>query len=490
MTEPYQLSAWQASEELQAKKLSARELVESFLHRIGQLEAKIHAYHLVMRDYALSLADKIDERRAKGEMLPKWAGVPIAIKDNMCMNNGAPTACGSKMLENFKPPYDATIVVKLLNEGLIPIGKTNMDEFAMGSSTENSAFGRTMNPWDFSRVPGGSSGGSAAAVIADEAPLALASDTGGSIRQPAAFCSVTGMKPTYGRISRYGLVAFASSLDQIGPMAKDARDAAELLRIISGLDPLDSTSIDTPVPDYAALLSGDVKGARIGIPKEYFIEGLNPEIRDAVLAAARYFESQGAECLEISLPHTEYAIATYYMICTAEASSNLARYDGVVYGYRAQGPHDNIVEMYNKTRSEGFGPEVKRRIMLGTFVLSAGYYEAYYRRAQRVRTLIKNDFDAAFEKVDAVLCPATPSPPFKAGEKTDDPLEMYLSDVFTAPLNLAGLPGLVIPGGFSSDGLPISIQLIGPALSEDRLLNIAYCYQQGTNHHLMRPTLQ
>lgn len=488
MTEPFQLTAWQAADELQKKSLSARELIQSVLKRIENVDPKIHAFQTVLNDYALSLAEQIDEHRAKGDSLPDWAGIPIAVKDNFCMKEG-PTTCSSVMLEHFQSPYESTVVRKLLDAGLIPIGKTNMDEFAMGSSTENSAFGRTMNPWDYDRIPGGSSGGSAASVIADETILSIGSDTGGSIRQPAAFCSITGMKPTYGRVSRYGLVAFASSLDQIGPMTKDVRDAAGLLRIISGLDPMDATSIDTPVPDYTAEVTGDVKGLKIGIPKEYFIEGLNQEIVNTVQKAAEYYQSQGCECIDISLPHTEYAIATYYMICTAEASSNLARYDGVVYGYRSGESVNNIVEMYRKTRSEGFGPEVKRRIMLGTYVLSAGYYEAYYRRAQRVRTLIKQDFDKAFENVDVVLCPSTPSLPFKAGEKTDDPLEMYLSDVFTAPLNLSGLPGLVIPGGFSSEGLPISIQLIGPTLSEAKLLNIAHSFQLGTDHHLRRPTL-
>ncbi len=488
MTEPYQLTACEAAEALQNGSLSSSELTRSVLDRIESLDAKVKAFQTVMPEKALTMAQEIDERRTKGEELHPWAGVPIALKDNFCLKE-APCTCSSKILETFIPPYNATVVDKMLAAGLIPIGKTNLDEFAMGSSTENSAYKTTGNPWDLERVPGGSSGGSAAAVIADETILAVGSDTGGSIRQPAAFCSITGMKPTYGRISRYGLVAFASSLDQIGPMTKDVRDAAGLLEIMSGVDPHDSTSIDQPVPHYLNELTGDVKGLKIGIPKEYSIDGMNPEIKEVWDNAAKFYEEQGAECREISLPHTEYAIATYYMISTAEASSNLARYDGVVYGYRSEGPHDNIVDMYCKSRSEGFGAEVKRRIMLGTYVLSAGFYDAYYRRAQRVRTLIKNDFDAAFKEVDIVLCPATPSTPFKAGEKTGDPLEMYLSDVFTAPLNLAGLPGIVIPGGFSSDGLPISIQMIGPALQESLLLNTAHCYQLGTDHHHKRPTL-
>ncbi len=488
MTEPYQLTAWQAAEALRTRELSARELTVSVLQRIARVESQIHAYQHVIEERALALADEIDARRARGETPHPWAGIPVAIKDNMCLR-GVPATCSSKMLERFIPPYDATVVEKMREAGLIPIGKTNLDEFAMGSSTENSAFGRTRNPWNLDAVPGGSSGGSTAAVSAGETILALGSATGGSIRQPAAFCSVVGLKPTYGRVSRWGLIAFASSLDQIGPITKDARDAAGLLRIIAGHDRRDSTSIDDPVPDYPAGLTGGVKGMRIGIPKEYMIEGLNPEVRAAVENAARYFEEQGAVCREISLPHTEYAIATYYMICTAEASSNLARYDGVVFGHRGAGPFDNLIEMYRQSRSEGFGPEVKRRIMLGTYVLSAGYFDAYYRRAQRVRTLIKRDFDLAFEAVDVVLSPATPTPPFQAGAKTGDPLEMYLSDVFTAPVNLAGLPGIAIPGGFSADHLPIGLQLIGPVLSESRLLNVAYGFQLGTDHHKKKPRL-
>ncbi len=487
MAEPYQLTAFEAAKELKNKNLSARELIASIFSRIDRVEETIHAYQLVMREHAQKRAAEIDELRAKGEEPSPWAGLPIAVKDNMCLRSFTMT-CSSRILENFVPPYDATVVQKLNAAGLIPIGKTNLDEFAMGSSTENSAFGRTKNPWDIDRVPGGSSGGSAAAVSAGEAILALGSDTGGSIRQPAAFCSITGMKPTYGRVSRYGLVAFASSLDQIGPMTRDARDAALLLQIIAGHDPRDSTSINQPVPDYIASLTGKVEGLKIGIPQEYFIEGMNQEIKEAVVTAAKQLEKEGAICSEISLPNTEYAIATYYMICTAEASSNLARYDGVVYGYRGKNP-ENLVDMYCKTRSEGFGAEVKRRIMLGTYVLSAGYFEAYYRRAQRVRTLIKQDFDNAFKQVDAVLCPTTPSPPFKAGEKTNDPLEMYLSDVFTAPLNLAGLPGVTVPGGFSVDGLPMGIQFISSPLTEERLLNLSYCFQQCTNHHKKKPPL-
>lgn len=488
MTQPFHFTACEASKALQDKSLSATELVESVLSRIDSVDSKVHAFHTVTREHAQEQAKQIDEKRAKGETLHPWAGIPIALKDNMC-TIGSPTTCSSRMLENFNSPYNATVVKKVLEAGMIPIGKTIMDEFAMGSSTEHAYFGRTNNPWDLDCVPGGSSGGSSAAVIAEEAIVALGSDTGGSIRQPAAFCSVNGLKPTYGRVSRYGLIAFASSLDQIGPMTKDARDAAGLLQIISGVDPHDSTSINEPVPDYLGQINEDVKGVKIGLPKEYSIDGMNPDAKRVVDEAAKYYESQGAELVEISLPHTEYAIAVYYLICTAECSSNLGRYDGVVFGHRSEGPHDNIVEMYCKSRSEGFGEEVKRRIMLGTYVLSAGFYDAYYRRAQRVRSLIKQDFDQAFESVDVVLCPSTPSPAFKAGEKIDDPLDMYLSDVFTAPLNLAGLPGISIPGGFSSEGLPLGIQLIAPVLREDRLFQMSCNFQQGTQHHKKRPTL-
>lgn len=488
MTEPCQLTAWQAADLLNKKELSSRELVSSVFDRIEAVEPRVHAYQCLLREEAEARATAIDAQRAKGEEPSPWAGVPIAIKDNMCLQ-GCPTTCSSKMLETFTPPYDATVVQRMLDAGLVPVGKTVMDEFAMGSSTEHAAFGRSSNPWDLDCVPGGSSGGSTAAVSADETILSIGSDTGGSIRQPAAFCSVTGFKPTYGRVSRYGLVAFASSLDQIGPIVKDVKDAAILMKIISGVDPMDSTTIDQPVPDYPNLLSGDIKGAKIGVPKEYFPEGMNAEVKAAVDLAVKTFEDLGASIHEVSLPHTEYAIATYYIVCTAEASSNLARYDGVVYGRRSDETPENLVDMYLKARSEGFGSEVKRRIMLGTYVLSAGFFDAYYRKAQKVRTLMKNDFDTAFQNVDFIVCPATPSPPFKAGEKTSDPLEMYLSDVFTAPANLAGLPGLVVPGGFNQAGLPIGLQIIGPVLSEERILNIGHAFQQATEHHKQKPPL-
>lgn len=489
MSELHELTAWQAAQKLQQKEISSRELVDAVLRRIDHVEDRIHAYEVVLAEQSLERAAQIDEKRAQQADLPPWAGVPLALKDNMCLQN-APCTCSSRMLESFVPPYDGTVVRKCLDAGLVPVGKTVMDEFAMGSSTEHAAFGRANNPWDLDCVPGGSSGGSTAAVSADECIIALGSDTGGSIRQPAAFCSVTGMKPTYGRVSRYGLVAFASSLDQIGPITKDVRDAAGLLSIISGHDRMDSTSINQPVPDYSDAITGDVKGLKIGLPKEFFPSMLSDEIRQVIDEAAQYYKNQGAELVEISLPHTDYAIATYYIICTAEASSNLARYDAVVYGTRSEEAVDNLVEMYRRTRSENFGAEVKRRIMLGTYVLSAGYFEAYYRRAQRVRTLIRREYEEAFQKVDVILCPATPTPPFKAGEKLDDPLQMYLSDVFTAPVNMAGLPGLVIPAGFSSDDLPIGLQLIGPVLSEGQLLNAGYAFQQGTEHHKRKPAIQ
>ena len=398
-------------------------------------------------------------------------GIPISIKDNIC-TKGIPTTCASKILENFIPPYDATVIERLKNAGAIIIGKTNMDEFAFGSSTENSAFGPTKNPYDYLRVPGGSSGGSAASVGADLCFASLGSDTGGSIRQPACFCGVVGMKPTYGRVSRYGLIAFASSLDQIGPITKNVKDNALLLKIISGRDIFDSTSIDIKVPDYLKFLEGDLKDMKIGIPKEYFVEGIDKEIKNKIFEILKIMENLGANIEEISLPHTSYGIATYYIIATAEASSNLARFDGVKYGYRSKN-YKNLIEMYMKTRGEGFGNEVKRRIILGTYVLSRGYYEAYYLKAQKVRTLIKNDFEEAFKKVDIIITPTTPELPFKLGEKKDDPLKMYLSDIFTVNVNLSGLCALNLPVGFSSSNLPIGIQIIGSYFKEEIILKVA-----------------
>ena len=411
--------------------------------------------------------------------------MPIAIKDVICIQ-GSLTTCGSRILEGFVAPYDATVTEKLRHAGAIFIGKTNLDEFAMGSSTENSAFIKTRNPWDLDRVPGGSSGGSAAAVAAGLCAGALGTDTGGSIRQPASFCGVVGIKPTYGRVSRFGLVAFASSLDQIGPITRDVEDAAIMLQAIAGYDPGDSTSVDLPVPDYRAALKEPIRGLRLGIPREYFIEGTDPEVAEAVRNAISTCRELGAQIVDISLPHTEYGIAAYYIIAPAEASSNLARYDGVKYGHRAQGARD-LIEMYRKSRSQGFGAEVKRRIMLGTYVLSAGYYDAYYRKASQVRTLIRRDFLEAFEKCDAILAPVSPIPAFKIGEKFDDPLQMYLSDVFTLPASLAGIPGISVPCGFTSEKLPIGLQILGPHFREELILRIAYQFEQATPFHLQRP---
>jgi aspartyl-tRNA(Asn)/glutamyl-tRNA(Gln) amidotransferase subunit A len=416
-------------------------------------------------------------------------GMPIAVKDNICTERVL-TTCGSRMLANFVPPYDATVIARLRAQGYLLIGKTNLDEFAMGSSTEHSAFGPTRNPWNLSCVPGGSSGGSAAAVAAEECVAALGSDTGGSIRQPAAFCGVVGLKPTYGRVSRFGLVAFASSLDQIGPITRDVTDAAILLNVIAGHDPLDATSADCPAPDYTrALKKKDLKKLTVGVPREFFGEGLDPEVEQAVWTAIDLLKTLGGEIREISLPTTRYAVAIYYLIATAEASSNLARFDGVRYGLRAKQAND-LMDMYLKTRQEGFGPEVKRRIMLGTYALSAGYYEAFYGKAQAARTLTKRDFDNAFTEVDVIATPVTPTPAFKLGEKSEDPLKMYLSDIYTIPVNLAGLPAIAVPCGFSKAGLPIGLQLIGRPFAEDTILRAAYAYEQATTWHLKRPPLR
>jgi aspartyl-tRNA(Asn)/glutamyl-tRNA(Gln) amidotransferase subunit A len=470
------LSVSELRRKLRARGASPLEALDALDARIGKVDPVIHGY--LSRDYAAAraLAEKADVNLPLG-------GVPIAIKDVINVN-GEPCSCGSKILDGYRANYDATVIAKLRAAGAIPFGRCNMDEFAMGSSTENSAFGRSCNPWDPSRVPGGSSGGSAAVVAANEAFAALGSDTGGSIRQPAALCGCVGLKPTYGRVSRFGLVAFASSLDQIGPFTKTVEDAALLLNAISGRDPLDSTSLDEPVPDYTAQLGRDLKGVKLGMPREYFISGIDPQVDAAVRAAIRHYESLGAEIVEVSLPHTEHAVGVYYIIATAEASANLARFDGVRYGARAG--NGNILEMYGRTREEGFGPEVKRRIILGTYVLSSGYYDAYYLRAQKVRTLIRGDFTRAFEKVDAIICPTTPEPAFKAGDRTDDPLKMYLADIFTIACNLAGTCGMSIPCGFAdTDGkkLPIGLQLIGQPFQEARLLQIAHAYEKSTDWH-------
>jgi len=404
----------------------------------------------------------------------------------MC-TKGIRTTCASKILKDFIPPYESTATSKLVDQGYVLIGKTNLDEFAMGSSTENSGFHTTANPWDTERIPGGSSGGSAAAVAADECIAALGSDTGGSIRQPAALCGVVGLKPTYGRVSRYGLVAFASSLDQIGPITKNVKDAAILMNVIAGNDPMDSTSASVPTPDFTAAIGKDIKGLKIGIPKEYFIEGIDPEVNSAVQAAIKQYEALGAVPVAVSLPHSDYAIATYYVLATSEASSNLARYDGVKYGSRAEGK--DLIDMYMQTRARGFGPEVKRRIMLGTYTLSSGYYDAYYKKAQQVRTLLKQDFEEAFKTVDVILTPTTPTAAFKKGEKTDDPLQMYLADIFTISVNLAGVPAISIPCGYTSNNLPIGLQLIGRHFDEESLLQAAHAYEQSTEWHRRRPNL-
>jgi len=481
----HELTIREAHDLLAAGQVSAVELTEAVLERITALDNAIKAYLTLTPEDALAQAHAADERRAAGEDTP-LLGIPLAIKDILC-TKGIHTTCGSRILESFIPPYDATAVARLKAAGAVLLGKTNTDEFAMGSSTENSAFFTTHNPWDLDRVPGGSSGGSAAAVAADECLGALGTDTGGSVRQPAGLCGVVGLKPTYGRVSRYGLVAFASSLDQVGMLAKDVADAAILLQAIAGHDAQDSTSLDVPVPDYCAALTDDVQGVRVGVPREYFIAGMQPEVETAVRAAIDRMADRGAEVVEVRLPHTEYAVPVYYLIAPAEASANLARYDGVRYTLRAD--DGGLNEMYRTTRGQGFGPEVKRRIMLGTYALSAGYYDAYYLKAQKVRTLIKADFDAAFEQVDVIVAPTSPTTAFRIGEKSDDPLQMYLSDVFTLSMNLAGICGLSVPCGFDADDMPIGLQVMGPALGEQQVLRVAFAYEQATGWHTRRPPL-
>ena len=486
MNELTALTIHELAERYRSGEATPSQAVQAYLARIAALDAKLRAYVTVTGEQALARAAAAEKRIRAGRPLGLLDGVPLAIKDVIC-TKGVRTTCSSKILEAFVPPYDATVVARLDAAGALALGKTNMDEFAMGSSTENSAFFPTRNPWDADRVPGGSSGGSAAAVTADLAAAALGTDTGGSIRQPAAFCGVVGIKPTYGRVSRYGLVAFASSLDQIGPIAKDVRDAALVLQAIAGHDPLDSTSADVSAPDYLAALDQGVAGLRLGIPREYFIEGMDPEVERAVREAIGILTSLGARTEAISLPTTDYALAAYYLIAPAEASSNLARYDGVKYGFRAAGGKD-LIEMYGRTRALGFGPEVKRRIMLGTYALSAGYYEAYYGKAQRVRTLVRRDFEAAFARVDLVACPTAPNVAFKLGEK-EDPLQMYLNDVFTIPVNLAGLPAISLPCGFTLAGLPIGLQLIGKPFDEATLLRVAHAYEHAAPWRGKRPAL-
>lgn len=472
-------------QQLVKKERSAVEIAQAALDRVQRLEPQLHSFLAVTADVALAQAQQVDAKIAAGEDIGLLAGIPIGIKDNLC-TQGIPTTCGSQILANFVPPFESTVTTKLAEAGAVMVGKTNLDEFAMGSSTENSGFRRTHNPWNLETVPGGSSGGSAAAVAADQCVVALGSDTGGSIRQPASFCGVVGLKPTYGLVSRFGLVAYASSLDQIGPFGRTVEDAAILLGAIAGHDPKDSTSLDVAIPDYTQSLLPDLKGVKVGVIRETFGEGLDETVATAVRTAIEQLQALGAEVQEISCPRFRYGLPTYYIIAPSEASANLARYDGVKYGFR-QPESENILEMYTKTRAQGFGAEVKRRIMLGTYALSAGYYDAYYLKAQKVRTLIKQDFEAAFEAVDVLVCPTAPTTAFKAGDKTEDPISMYLSDLMTIPVNLAGLPGMSLPCGFDGAGLPIGLQIVGNVLREDQIFRVAYAYEQSTTWHQQHP---
>ncbi len=484
--ELYEQTAHELHEMLVRKEVTSREITQSVLKRVEEVEGRVHAFITPTPELALEQAAAADARIQRGDTGP-LTGIPLALKDVIC-TKGILTTCGSHILDNFVPPYDATVVEKLKAAGAVLVGKTNMDEFAMGSSTENSHFGPTRNPWDLERTPGGSSGGSAAAVAAGECTASLGSDTGGSIRQPAACCGTVGMKPTYGRVSRYGLVAFASSLDQIGPFSRDVRDTALVLNAISGHEPRDSTSVDLPVPDYTRSLVEGLRGMVLGIPGDVSGEGIDPEVASAVHRAVETLKGLGAEIADVSLPHSEYALAVYYLVAPCEASSNLARYDGVKYGFRSTGVQD-LLEMYQETRRKGFGAEVKRRIMLGTYALSAGYYDAYYLKASRVRTLIREDFQKAFEKCDVIVTPTAPTPAFKLGEKVDDPLQMYLSDIFTIPCNLAGLPGISLPCGFTAEGLPIGLQILGNHFQEEKILRAAFSFEQNTDYHLRKPPL-
>jgi aspartyl-tRNA(Asn)/glutamyl-tRNA(Gln) amidotransferase subunit A len=484
MGEPiYSLSISQLAPLLAAGEVSPPEVTEALLARIQERDRELNTYITVDEAGARAMAEEAAARLKNGTATP-LTGIPLALKDVM-VTRGLRTTCGSRILGNFIPPYDAFVCARLRQSGAVFLGKVNMDEFAMGSSTENSAFGPTLNPWNRDYIPGGSSGGSAAAVAADLCSASLASDTGGSIRLPASLCGVVGLKPTYGRVSRYGLVAYASSLDQIGPLTKEVRDAALLLQAVAGHDPKDSTSVAEPVPDYLEKLGREIKGLKIGVPQEFFGEGLDPEVEAAVKAALKTLNGLGAEIIEVSLPHTEYAVATYYVLAVAEASSNLARYDGVKYGFRAEG--GNLQEMYAQTRAQGFGAEVRRRIMLGTYTLSAGYYEAYYQKASQVRALMRRDFEAAFERCQLIATPVSPTPAFRLGEKIDDPLTMYLVDIFTLSANLGGIPGISVPCGFSSGGLPIGLQLLGPVFGEAELLQVAYAFEQATDFHRRKP---
>ena len=484
----YEYTAHELAEMLNKKEISSEELTKAYYDRIKEKDEEVKAYVSLIEDKALKRAKQVDEKRAKNEDLGKYAGIPIGIKDNMCIRN-TKTTCSSKMLENFVSPYNATVIDKLNSEDLVFLGKLNMDEFAMGGSTEYSAFFKTHNPWDLSRVPGGSSGGSAAAVAAKMAPWTLGSDTGGSIRQPSSLCGVVGLKPTYGLVSRYGLVAFASSLDQIGPITKDVTDAAILLNLIAGHDEKDSTSLKLEKKDYTLSLKNDVKGMKIGIPKEYIGEGINEEVKSAILEVAKKYEEMGAIVEECSLDVGKYATAVYYIIACAEASSNLGRFDGIRYGYRSEN-FENLKDIYKNSRSEGFGPEVKRRIILGTYVLSSGYYDAYYKKAQKVRTVIKNAYNELFQKYDLLLTPTSPTTAFKIGEKSNNPLEMYLADICTVPVNIAGLPGMSIPCSLDSKGLPIGFQLISNSFQEEKIFRAAYSYEQNSNFKANEPTFK
>ncbi|WP_420874365.1 Asp-tRNA(Asn)/Glu-tRNA(Gln) amidotransferase subunit GatA [Paenibacillus dendritiformis] len=476
----------QARQALADRKVSAAELAEASFARIAQTDGRVHAFLTLNEEGAKAQAKRIDERRAAGETLHPLAGIPAGLKDNI-VSEGMRTTCASRFLENYEPVYDGTVARKLKEADVVTVGKLNMDEFAMGGSNENSAYQVTRNPWDLERVPGGSSGGSAAAVAAGQVSFALGSDTGGSIRQPASYCGIVGLKPTYGLVSRFGLVAFASSLDQIGPLTNNVEDAAHVLQAIAGYDPMDSTSARVDIPDYAAALSGEVRGLRIGVPSEYIGQGVDPKVKEAVLAALKVYEQLGATWEEVSMPHTDYAVATYYLLASSEASSNLARFDGVRYGVRAEQP-GNLLELYLQSRSQGFGPEVKRRIMLGTYALSSGYYDAYYLKAQKVRTLIQRDFEQAFQKYDILLGPTAPTTAFRLGEQIDDPLQMYLNDILTIPVSLAGVPAISIPCGLA-DGMPVGLQLIGRAFDEATVLRAAHAFEQNTDHHKLRPQL-
>jgi aspartyl-tRNA(Asn)/glutamyl-tRNA(Gln) amidotransferase subunit A len=484
--ELYEWTAHEIRDKIRDKKISAKEIIKEMMNRIKEVDSKIDAYMSISEETALTWASKVDERIASGEQLDDLAGIPMAIKDNIC-TEGIQTTCSSKILENFVPPYNATVVEKLYKAKGILVGKTNMDEFAMGSSTENSAFKITKNPWNLERVPGGSSGGSAAAVAAGEAFLSLGSDTGGSIRQPASFCGIVGLKPTYGLISRYGLIAYASSLDQVGPLTKDVEDCALVLNTIAGYDNMDSTSVPYEKIDYKKALINDVKGIKIGIAKEYFGEGIDQDVKNVIYRAVDLLKTMGAEIEEVSLPHTKYALPAYYIIASSECSSNLARFDGIRYGYRAKNFSD-VNDLFIKTRSEAFGEEVKRRIMLGTYALSLGYYDAYYKQALKMRTLIKEEFDKVFEKFDVLISPTSPTTAFKIGEKIDDPLKMYMSDICTVPINIAGIPAISIPCG-SVEGLPVGLQIMGKHFNESTILRVAYTFEQNTDFHKQRPAL-